>query len=399
MRSRALATVRMWLVLQFLAISISYQPVSAEVGVTDKEVLLGTANALSGPSDFVGKEMNKGFQTYINYVNEQGGVYGRKLKLISCDDRYETDGAISCFKTLNSAGVFGITGCYGSALIAKYIPMATIAKLPLVGFSSGPIIAAEPVKRYVFTLRPDFVREEAQVVETLWTEANFRKFAIIYQSDIYGNNIWAGAKDALAKHNAEIVATGSYVRNSNNLIEAFDMVKKANPEVVLLGAVQVPCREVVKMANKLNWHPLFVLNSGSAIDEFISLTGSEANGCLVTEVSPPYAHSELPAIKKYKELLKKYYPDEKPNFTSLRGYSNAMLWVEGLKRAGKDLTREKFVDALENMHNWDQGLGKAMEVSFSPTSHVGRSNLFYCAVQNGEVVSFDKWKSLKGKSK
>jgi len=378
-----------------LLLAISSQVCFAEVGVTDNEILIGTANALSGPSSYVGKEMNLGFQAYINYINERGGVNGRKIKMVSCDDRYETEGAISCFKTLNGDGVFGITGCYGAALINKYIPMAMLAKMPLVGFSSGPKFAADPVKRYVFTIRPDFIEEEEQVVNKLWNEGGFRRFAVVYQNDAYGNNILIGVQNSLKKNNAEVVAAGSYVRNSSNLKQAFDQVKAAAPEVVILGAVQVPCTEIVKMAHAANWHPIFVLNSGSAVDQFVELAGADAEGALVTEVAPEYVHSELPAIEKYNELLKKYFPSEKPNLTSLRGYNNAMLWVEGLKRAGRDLTREKFVEALDGMKNWDQGMGKDMDVSFSPTNHVGRSNLFYLTVKHGEVVTFKDWKGLK----
>ncbi len=175
-----------------LLVALFSRSVLAETGVTDKEILLGTANTLSGPSEYVGREMNIGFQTYVNYVNDNGGVSGRKIKVTSCDDKYETDSAILCFRKLVSDGVFGITGCYGAALIAKYIPLAMNAKIPLVGFSSGPVIAAQPVKRYVFTIRPDFVQEQSQMVDKLWDEGGMRKVAVIYQADLYGNNILTG---------------------------------------------------------------------------------------------------------------------------------------------------------------------------------------------------------------
>jgi ABC-type branched-subunit amino acid transport system substrate-binding protein len=393
---RLIARVSLPVLLSALGLlAIDLQNSCAEVGVAADQIVIGTANTLSGPSAFVGKEMNIGFNAYIQYVNDHGGINGRKIKVVSCDDRYEQDGAIQCFKKLTEDGVFGITGCYGAALMAKYLPMAMNEKIPMVGFSSGPAFAADPVKRYVFTIRPDFTKEEMQVVDKLWNDGHFRKFAVVYQNDAYGNAILTGVSNMLKTHNADVVATGSYTRNLNNLDQAFALVKKANPEVVILGAVQVPCAEFAKMAHKANWHPLLVINSGSAVDDYLTLAGKDADGTLVTEVSPSFVHSSLPAVKLYEELLKKYYPDEKPNFTSLRGYNNAMLWVEALKRTGKDLTREKFVDTLDSMRDWDQGLGKSMEVSFSPSNHVGRSNLFYCMVKGNEVVGFSEWNRLK----
>ena len=91
----------------------------AETGVTDKEIWIGTCNALSGPSAYVGKEMNIGFKAYINGVNASGGVNGRKVKISSCDDRYEADGAATCFDEMMDDRVFGVTGCFGSALLMK----------------------------------------------------------------------------------------------------------------------------------------------------------------------------------------------------------------------------------------------------------------------------------------
>ena len=97
--------------------------------------------------------------------------------------------------------------------------------------------------------------------------------------------------------------------------------------------------------------------------------------------------------------LKEYYPKEKPNFVSLRGYIDGVIYVEGLKRTGKDVTREKFVDALEKIHHLDIGLGKGMALNYSPTDHLGFHNVFFGIIRNGEVVSFSDWKKLDLKRK
>ena len=371
------------------------KPAHQEVGVTDKSITVATCNALSGPSAFVGKEMNIGFDAYIRSVNAAGGINGRKIEVMPFDDRYEADVAESTVEKVRSANIFGVTGCFGSALLAKYLPKAEFYKIPFVGFYSGPKFVGTPVKHFVFGTRTDFESEENQVVQKLWEESGFRKFGVIYQNDSYGQQISEGVTQQLEKYKADVVAFGTYTRNSNNLKEAYDKVHAARPEVVILGAVYTPCAEVIRMANKDNWHPLFVMNSGSNVDAFLDTLGPDADGQLFTEVVPPFTRVDLNFIGKFTKLLKQYYPDEKPGFTNLRGYVNATVWVEALKRAGKNPTRESFVSALESIHDWDQGLGKGMELSYSPTNHTGRTAVFFCMTRKGTVAPASNLKRLK----
>ena len=104
----------------------------AEIGVSDKEILIGNPNAQSGDNQFSGKQTTIGIQTYIDDVNAEGGVNGRKIRLITCDDKYEIPGAFACFDQLQKEHVFAITGLVGSALLAKYIPLCTNNKTPAV---------------------------------------------------------------------------------------------------------------------------------------------------------------------------------------------------------------------------------------------------------------------------
>jgi branched-chain amino acid transport system substrate-binding protein len=106
----------------------------AETGITDSEIIMGTANVLSGPSEFYGRQTNIGIKSLINSVNDQGGINGRKIRIISEDDHYESDGAIAAFQKLSSQGVFAIGGLVGSAPLAKYLPMSQNYKVPLAGF-------------------------------------------------------------------------------------------------------------------------------------------------------------------------------------------------------------------------------------------------------------------------
>jgi ABC-type branched-subunit amino acid transport system substrate-binding protein len=149
------------------------------------------------------------------------------------------------------------------------------------------------------------------------------------------------------------------------------------------------------MAHQQGWHPIFAINSGSSEEAFVKAAGKDAEGTLITEVCPSVLRTDLPLINKYLKSLKQYYPDNKPGSVSLRGYIDAVVWLEGLKRAGKEVTREKFIDALESIHHLDVGLGRGMELSYSPTDHLGFHKVFFQIVKNGEVIEFTDWKGLK----
>jgi branched-chain amino acid transport system substrate-binding protein len=275
------------------------------------------------------------------------------------------------------------------------LPMATTHKLPVAGFYNGTYFVGEPVKKYVFGCRASYRDEMHEAVDHLWKDSGFRKFAVIYQNDAYGVDCLTGVKEGLAKHGADVVAASSYTRNHSDVADAVNEVKKANPDVVFLGAVYKPCAQIVKLAREASWNPVFVMNSGSSVDAFVDMAGADAEGKLFTEVVPPTSRTDLPLIASFQKNLKKYYPKEKPGFVNLRGYMDAVVWAEGLKRAGKDLTREKFVNAMEGIKATDIGLGKGMELSYSPTDHLGFHKVFFGSFKDGTAQSFDSWKSLK----
>jgi ABC-type branched-subunit amino acid transport system substrate-binding protein len=367
----------------------------AEIGVSNKEIQIATSNALSGQSEWAGKETNIGIQSYFNLVNADGGIFGRKVKVMNYDDKYEPDEAIQVFKKIESDGAFGITGVYGSPVSAKYLPLSTLHKFPIAGFYNGTYFVGEPVKKYVFSARASYRDEMHEAVDHLWKESGFRKFACIYQNDAYGVDCLEGLKEGLKKYNTDVVSTASYTRNHSDVVDAVNEVRKSNPDVVFLGAVYKPAAQIVKLAREANWNPIFVMNSGSSVDAFVGLAGPDAEGKLFTEVVPPPSRTDLPLIEKFQKALKKYYPDEKPGFVNLRGFMDGLVWTEGLKRAGKEVTREKFVNAMEGIKNLDVGLGNGMELSYSPTDHLGLHKVFFGTFKNGQTVSFDAWKSLK----
>ena len=118
------------------------------------------------------------------------------------------------------------------------------------------------------------------------------------------------------------------------------------------------------------------------------LLGQVDETIIVTQVVPPPevsdSNQELWGAREYVELLNRYYPSDRPNFVSLEGYINAKVLVEGFKRAGRDLDRETFINAIESIQNLDLGIANLL--SFSPSDHQGLERVYFTHLQNGKFV-------------
>jgi len=170
----------------------------AEPGVTDTEVLIGSCAALDGPANFLGQQTVLGARAYLQTVNDQGGIHGRKLKLLSLDDSYEPAKAIECFNRLKQEHVFAAGFFVGTPTGAKHAPMAESSKIPIVGLFTGAQLLHEPFKRYVVNVRASYYDEAREQVDNLWNALGMRKIAVFYQDDAFGVAVLEGVKLALA---------------------------------------------------------------------------------------------------------------------------------------------------------------------------------------------------------
>lgn len=368
---------------------------AAEPGVTENEILIGSCSALEGPASFLGTQTVTGAKTYLNYINDQGGVHGRKIKLVSYDDSYEPNKAIECFNRLKKEGVFAAGFFVGTPTGAKHAPMAENSKIPLIGLFTGAQLLHDPFKRYVVNVRASYYDEAREQVDNLWNNLGIRKIAVIYQEDAFGVAVLEGVKLALKKYNAAPVALGSFPRNTLDVGRGIEQARAANPEAVIMVGPYAPVAEIVKQGRAAGWNPVYLTVSFVGTEAYIKAMGKDGNGAVITQVVPPYNRTDLPTVALYQKTLKKYFPDSDPNFVSFEGFVDAMVMVEGLKRAGKDLTREKLIDALESIKDLDMGLGSHLKLSYGQNDHKGFDAVYYTVVKDGQAVAFTDWKTLK----
>jgi len=380
----------------FLFFTLALAPLSAPAqtpGVTDNSILIGSCAALDGPAHFLGKETVMGATTYLHSVNDEGGVFGRKVQLLAFDDSYDPDKAPACFKRMMKEGVFALGFFVGTPTAKVYVPMAQDEKVPVVGLFTGAQMLYEPLKRYIINVRASYYDETREQVDRLW-DANMRRIGVIYQDDAFGRTVLDGVRLALQKHNASPVALGAFARNSVDVDSALKDVMAAHPQAVIMVGPYAPVVAIVKTAHASGWRPQFLTVSFVGTEEFIKEAGPDAEGTIITQVVPPYDRTDYTTVNLYRKYLEKYYPDTPPSFVSLEGFVDAMVLVEGLKRAGKDLNREKFIAAIESIHEMNIGMGSKLVLDYGPTDHKGFDSVYPTVVKNGQAALLTNWSAL-----
>lgn len=343
-------------------------PAWAQVpGVTSTSVLVGQSAAFSGPAAQLGIQMNAGAKAYFEHVNKQGGVNGRTIELRIRDDKYESNlAAENTRKFIEDDKVFALFGFVGTPTSAAALPIFTEAKVPFVGPFTGAELLREPFNRQIFHVRASYYDETEKIVEQL-VSVGIRRIAVFYQNDAYGKAGLAGVERAMKKRNMAIAATGTVERNTTDVGAAVKSIHGAQPDAVVMISAYTSIAEFVRQMKKAGSAAQFHNVSFVGSKALSNALGDDGYGVAISQVVPFPWNAGIPVVKEYQQVLKTAGITDY-DFTSLEGFIGAKVFVEGLRRAGRELTRERFIAALETMNGVDLG---GFVVAFSPTNHSG----------------------------
>jgi len=369
-------------------------------GVTESEILVGTSLALGGHAGYLGTQTLRGALSYLNHINEQDGVHGRKIRVIAYDDGYDPPRCVAnTQKLIIRDKVFALFCYVGTPTTVKIIPLVEEAKIPLIGMFTGANALREPFHRYLINVRASYYQETGAAVKHFVEDLGIKRVAVFYQYDAYGFDGLKGAELALKEYGLTPVGTGTYVRGTLDVEEGLQKIIDANAEAVVMIGTYDPCAKFIKLAKGRDFDPLFYNVSFVGGDELARKLGRQSEGVLVSQVVPspeaPESRNLLLGAREYCNLLRRHYPEDKPNFVGLEGYINAKVLVEGLRRAGRDLTREGFIKALESIHNYS--LGIANPLSFSSDDHQGLERVYFTCIQDGELNLVTDWEKIRKK--
>jgi len=337
-------------------------------GVSADTIVIGQSAAFSGPAARLGESMRDGARLHFDEVNRNGGVHGRQIKLVTLDDGYEPDRAVANTKRLiEQEKVFSLFGYVGTPTSYAVIPIFTEGKVPFFGAFTGAVGLRTPFNKYIFNVRASYNQETETLVNYLTTNRK-QRIAVFYQDDAYGKAGLSGVQGAMDRRKLSIAALGTVQRNTVDVAQAVATIAKTRPQAIIMISAYKSCAAFIREMNKTGLRPDYLNVSFVGSDALAEELGAEGHGVLISQVVPYPKDRQFPVAEEFTRLAKQYAPNLKLSFNNLEGYIAAKAFVEGLRRAGKDLTRDKFIQALESFNKVDFG---NFNLSFTPESHNG----------------------------
>lgn len=359
--------VRRMFAFAVAALAFAAAPAHSADGVTASTVTVGQSAAFSGPAAELGNDMRKGILAYFDYVNRAGGVHGRKLVLKSLDDGYEATRAAENTKKLIQEDVFALLGYVGTPTSEAAKPIFTEARVPFVGAFTGAELLRAPFNRYIFNVRAGYYAETDAIVNLI-AKLDMKRIAVFYQNDSYGKAGLAGVEKAMAARNMKVLTTGTVERNSVDVATAVKEIAGKDPQAVVMISAYKSCAAFIKAMRKANSNPQFMNVSFVGSKALAAELGEEGRGVAISQVVPFPWNVGVPIVKDYQRNLGGGNATADYGFGTLEGYIAARVFVEGLRRAGKEPTRESFITAMETLRDFDVG---GYYVTYTPSDHNG----------------------------
>ena len=353
------------LLLGLLAIALNVY--AAENGVTEGEIRIGQFAAQTGPAAELGKRMQLGILAQFNAVNAAGGIGGRKLTLVSRDDGYEPEKAVVAVKALiEDDKVFALIGSVGTPTTLAAVPAINAAGIPLIGPFTGAQALREPFNRNLFHVRASYFDETERIVQHLST-IGIKKIAVFYQNDSYGKAGLEGVMRALTKRDLKPAAAVTVERNSVDVDAALAEILKVAPEAVIQISAYKSSAALIKQAKGKSYGGQFFNVSFVGSKALAEELGDTGAGITISQVAPfPYTPSSV-IVREYQQRMTDA-GNKEFDYSSMEGFLAAKVFTEGLRKAGKNPTRESFVTALESLRDYNLG---GFTVNYSGKSHEG----------------------------
>lgn len=338
----------------------------AEDGVSDTSILIGQTVALTGQIAGAVKEMNEGAQAYISSVNRSGGVHGRKIEIRTLDDKFDPALAASNAETLiRKEKVFALFQNRGTPHTEALLPVLTANGVPLVAPSTGAALFHRPVNRLLFNVRAKYQDEVVKAVEH-FTTVGVREIGLVHVDDSFGGDALAGFNSAMASRKLTPTGIVKFDRAKPDIdVASKAAVKNAPGALIIVGSATTTADLIKAIRAGGNQAQIMTLSNNSS-QAFVRSLGPVGIGVIVSQVTPAPHLVSSGLGQEFKLAAKE--TGATVSYAAMEGFVAAKVLVEGLRRAGRNLTRESFIRALESVRRIDLG---GLMVSYSETDHTG----------------------------
>ena len=335
-------------------------------GPASAQIKIGQTAAFSGPAATAVLESTEGARMYLDAVNAQGGIKGQRIELISLDDKYDPKLSAANTRSLIDQGVLAMFLSRGTAPSQAIMPLLAENHLALVAPGSGATLMHEPLNPYVFNLRASYQQEAERAVRHL-AAVGVKRLTLVQVNDDFGKDAGLGALKAMEALNMRPAAYLRFDRDKPALAPQMQQLAKVNMEAVLFIGPAYAVVEGVNALRAAGSTAQVATLSNNATADFVKALGENARGVIVTQVLPYERSNTTPLVREAQTLAKaRGHGELTPS--ELEGFAAAKLLVEGLRRSGKDLSREGLLKALDGFQKVDLG---GLELSFGPASHAG----------------------------
>lgn len=339
------------------AAAAPWSALHAATGVTDNDIVLGQSLGLTGPLAEMAPDIVNASKACFDAVNAQGGIHGRRIRVLTEDDGYKPENTVNNLrKLLGQDGAFALFNLTGTANVAAALPLLAQESppVPLVTPFTGADLVRAPGLDHVFNLRASYGDEVDKLVQHLST-IGVPRIAVLWVNNAFGKDGLAGVRKAMDKRGQKLHADAPIQSDSSDVAQAVAALVAADPTAIILITAGAPTVSFIKAYRKHSRGARFYTLSVMGTQATLRALGEDGVGVVVTSVVPfPWSQS-LPLAREYRAALQAAGFGQHVSFIGLEAYMNARLMVEGLRRAGRDLTRPRFIQALESLRHFDLG--------------------------------------------
>ena len=360
----------------------------AQQGVSKNEILIGTIQDISGPLAAFGKAVRQGMLLRIDEINEQGGIHGRKLKLVSEDSGYDPKRAVlAAQKLVNQDKVFIVAGHIGTAQNNAAMPIQF--EKNIVNFL--PVTAAremyEPLNRLKYSFAVTYYDQMRTWLPKLVKEKNSKKVCAIYQDDEFGLEVLRGAEAGLKGMNMEVAEKTSYKRGATDFSSQVARMKGAGCDMVVLGTIIRETIGTIGESRKTGFSPVFVGTSAAYTELIHKLGGPAMNGVYASMTAQvPYLDEASQPLRFWATKYKTKF-NEDPTVFSAYGYLIIDAFAQAATKAGTNLTTDSFIKAMDTM-SFPTDIFGSPPMTFSATKRLGSDSSRLSQITDG------KWKVI-----
>ena len=369
-----------------LALAGTAAQAQATQGISKTEIVLGSIQDLSGPIAGFGKQVRQGMLLRVEELNEQGGVNGRKIKLLIEDSAYDPKKAVlAAQKLVNQDKIFAMVGHIGTAQNLAAMPVQF--EKNVINFF--PVTAAremyEPFHRLKYSFAATYYDQMRTVAPKLAKEKGAKKICTMYQDDEFGLEVMRGAEDGLKAAGMALAEKTSYKRGATDFSSQIQKLQASGCDFVVLGTIIRETIGAIGTARKLGYSPTFLGSSAAYTDLIHKLGGPAMNGLYATHTSQhPYLDEADQPIRFWANKYKTKF-NEDPTVFSVYGYNAIDAFAAAARKAGPNLTTDSFIKAMDTMVIPKDIFGSP-EATFGPKKRLGNENSRMSQITDG------KWK-------